>query len=62
MVGAVDKFEECFTEFNRITSPSIKPVLTLGGWHEVKCVNRKVSVDLKYILISRDDFLVNRSL
>ena len=35
------------------------PFSTLGGWHQVKCVCRKVSVCLKCVSASRIDFSLN---
>ena len=47
--------------FRRIlkASPLTNPFLTLGGWHEVKCVCKKVSVCLKCVFASRIDFFLN---
>ena len=47
--------------FRRIlkASPLTNPFLTLGGWHEVKCVCKKVSICLKCVFASRIDFSLN---
>ena len=44
--------------FRRIlkASPLANPFITLGGWHEVKCVCKKVSVCLKCVFASRIEF------
>ena len=39
-------FSEELVLNNLIASPLMKPYLTLGGWHEEKCVYWKVSVGL----------------
>ena len=47
--------------FRRIlkASPLTNPFLTLGRWHEVKCVCKKVSVCKKCVFASRIDFSLN---
>ena len=47
--------------FRRILKASsfTNPFLTLGGWHEVKCVCKKVSICLKCVFASRIDFSLN---
>ena len=46
--------------FRRIlkASPLTNPFLTLGGWHEVKCVCNKVSVCLKCAFASRTEIFL----
>ena len=47
--------------FHRIlkNSPLTNTFLIFGGWHEVKCVYKKVSVFLKCVFKSRIDFTLN---
>ena len=40
-------------------SPSTNPFLIFGGWHEVKCVFKKVYICLKCVFASRIDFSLN---
>ena len=53
-------FEELVLRSLR-ASPLMKPLLTPGGWQDVKCVYWKVSVGLKCVRTSRMDSFLNLS-
>ena len=51
-----------FVRSSLIASSLMKPIFTSGGLQEVKCVYCKVSVGLWWVLMSKMDFPVSRSL